>query len=364
MIQRVTDNDSIRVGFEKIEAASLSKHACLASASLGREHPEKACFIRTDFQRDVDRIIHSNSFRLLKHKTQAFLSPNNDHFRTRLTHTLEVFCTARSIARCLSLNSDLTEAIAFAHDVGHTPFGHGGEAVLNELGDSGFHHATHGVRVLTKLEKKGKGLNLTKEVIDGVLKHSKGRKGKAFYDENSNKPLTVEAQVVRIADLIAYLNHDLDDALRAGVVCNEELPKDLIDFLGTRHSVRIHKMIKDIIDNSQDSPLIKMSQPMEEATEKLKKFMFENVYMNPVLDVPTQKAKNLLRQIAEYYIKNQDVLLKKINKAPDDKTSFNSLLIDHLASMTDDCAIRTFEDIFMPKFDVTAKIFNKSGKPK
>lgn len=349
-MQGCTSNASLRLAFEESEAATLSKHACLAKQSRGRELAENDCFIRTCYQRDVDRIIHSESFRRLKHKTQVFLSPTNDHFRTRLTHTLEVVCTARCIARCLGLNEDLTEAIALGHDLGHTPFGHSGEEVLNEISETGFHHASHGVRVATCLEKNGEGLNLTREVIDGILKHSKGKHGSATISEQANLPLTVEAQVVRIADLVAYINHDIDDALRAGVITSDDLPTQAHHLLGQRHSLRIHTMVRDIIDNSVDSNVIRMSKPVHEATAAMKSFLYNDVYTRPEIDVAVQKSKNLLRQIAEWYTKNPDDLMKHIKHPVPEGQSLNRTLVDYLASMTDDFALRRFQEIFIPHY--------------
>lgn len=345
-------DETLRMGFEDNEYALLSKFACKSRESLGREKTEKDCFIRTCFQRDVDRIIHCESFRRLKHKTQVFLSPTNDHFRTRLTHTLEVVCTARCISRCLRLNEDLTEAIALGHDLGHTPFGHSGEVVLNDISESGFHHASHGVRVVKYLEKKGEGLNLTKEVIDGILKHSKGKTGPASFGsaEDPAKPLTIEAQVVRIADLVAYVNHDVDDAIRAGVIQDKDLPHEVNEILGNRHSVRIHNMVKDIIQNSQNSPLIKMSDKMEHATASLKSFLYNDVYTRPEIDDAVQKSKDMLFRLAEWYIKHKDEFYKDYQHPLQKDISFNRALIDYLAGMTDDFAIRKFQEIFIPLF--------------
>ncbi|GAB4284571.1 MAG: deoxyguanosinetriphosphate triphosphohydrolase [Candidatus Rifleibacteriota bacterium] len=345
----LTRDASLRILFEETEEKNLSRFACTSRASRGREKPENPCFIRTSFQRDIDRIIHSEAFRRLKHKTQVFLSPTNDHFRTRLTHTLEVVCTARCISRCLRLNEDLTEAIALGHDLGHTPFGHGGEEVLNEISETGFHHASHSVRVCTKLEKNGEGLNLTKEVLDGILKHSKGKYGSATLSRES-LPLTVEAQVVRIADLVAYVNHDVDDAIRAGIITANDLPKSTLELLGHRHSVRIHTMVRDIIDNSLDKDVISMSKPIQKATDELKNFLYNEVYPRPEIDASVQKSKNLLRQMAEFMTKNPDELLKHLKgKVPEDQT-FNRTLVDYLASMTDDYAIRRFKEIFVPHY--------------
>jgi dGTPase len=344
-----TSDASLRISFEELEEKNLSRFACRSKDSRGRERKENSCFIRTNFQRDIDRIIHSEAFRRLKHKTQVFLSPTNDHFRTRLTHTLEVVCTARCISRCLGLNEDLTEAIALGHDLGHTPFGHGGEEVLNEISETGFHHASHSVRVCTRLEKNGEGLNLTQEVLDGILKHSKGRHGSATLQRDS-LPLTVEAQVVRIADLVAYVNHDVDDAIRAEVITTEDLPHSTIDMLGTRHSVRIHTMVRDIIDNSYEKDLIRMSEPIEQATHELKKFLYNDVYRRPEIDNAVQKSKNLLRQMAEWMTKNPDELLRHFKGAVPEDQSFNQTLVDYLASMTDDYAIRRFKEIFVPHY--------------
>lgn len=346
---KITDSPSLREMFEDNERQNLSKFACLSSHENTREKAEKDCFIRTRFQRDVDRIIHSESFRRLKHKTQVFLSPANDHFRTRLTHTLEVVCTARCIARCLKLNEDLTEAIALGHDLGHTPFGHSGEEVLNSISETGFHHASHSVRVVKILEKNGEGLNLTAEVIDGILNHSKGKDGTATYKSKQGVPMTVEAQIVRIADLVAYINHDIDDAIRAGIITNKDLPEDALNLLGKRHSVRIHTMVRDIIDNSYNSSLIKMSKPVEEATTIMKKFLYQNVYTRPEIDNAVQKSKRLLEQMAEWYLRHPDNLFKHIKSPGAHKQSVNRTLVDYLASMTDDFALRRFKEIFFPR---------------
>jgi dGTPase len=349
-MQGITRDATLREFFESNEEKNLSDFACLSKNSTGREKSENDCFIRTCFQRDIDRITHCESFRRLKHKTQVFLSPTNDHFRTRLTHTLEVVCTARCISRCLSLNEDLTEAIALGHDLGHTPFGHGGEKVLNEISDTGFHHASHSVRVVTKLEKNGEGLNLTKEVIDGILRHSKGKDGSATLDQDSANGMTMEGQVVRIADLVAYINHDIDDAIRASVITNNDLPQDALNTLGKRHSVRIHRMVRDIIDNSYGSKLIKMSPEIQEATAVMKKFLYNEVYTRPEIDMAVQKSMHLLRQMADWFIKNPDDLLDHLKgDVPEDQT-FNRTLVDYLASMTDDFAIRRFKEIFVPHY--------------
>lgn len=339
---------SIRVEFEKLEEINLSKRACLAINSKGRARKENECFIRTCFQRDRDRILHSEAFRRLKHKTQVFLSPSNDHFRTRLTHTLEVVGIARTIARALRLNEDLTEAIALGHDLGHTPFGHAGEQVLAEISEEGFHHASHGVRVVSVLEKNGAGLNLTFEVIDGIAKHSKGKKGNITGDKDA--PATLEGQIVRISDLVAYINHDIDDAIRAGIIREDSLPKLPIKLIGDRYSKRIHKMVIDIIAASKESEFITMSSQMLEATEELRDYLYSKVYPAIELDGATERAKRLLRQLAQWFIENPSELYKRLKHPPPPHQSFNRTLIDYLASMTDGYAIRIFNEIFIPNY--------------
>jgi dGTPase len=235
------------------------------------------------------------------------------------------------------------------HDLGHTPFGHGGEEVLNEISETGFHHASHSVRVCTKLEKDGEGLNLTYEVLDGILKHSKGKHGSATFDRDS-LPMTVEAQVVRIADLVAYINHDVDDAIRAGVITTNDLPVSTLQSLGKRHSVRIHTMVRDIVDNSHKKDIISMSEPVKQATDELKRFLYNDVYRRPEIDEAVQKSKNLLRQMAEWFMKNPDELIANLYHKLPENQSFNRTLVDYLASMTDDYAIRRFQEIFVPHY--------------
>ncbi|RCK81121.1 MAG: Deoxyguanosinetriphosphate triphosphohydrolase [Candidatus Ozemobacter sibiricus] len=339
---------TLRKAFEAEEDRRLSPRACRASQSRGRAVPEQECFIRTCFQRDMDRILHSEAFRRLKHKTQVFLSPTNDHFRTRLTHTLEVVGIARSIARCLRLNEDLTEAIALGHDLGHTPFGHAGEEVLAEIAEEGFHHAQHSVRVVTCLEKGGKGLNLTAEVLDGIARHSKGRKGAATGGPDA--PATLEGQVVRLADLVAYINHDIDDAIRAGVIALADLPAGPVRLLGERHSQRIHHMVMDIVTASAEAPGIVMSPPVQEATEELRDFLYGQVYPRAEGDGATGKAKALLRQLARWFLDHPDDLLARLHHPPPAGQSLRRTLVDYLASMTDEYAIRVFKELFVPHF--------------
>ena len=322
---------------------------------------------RTDFRRDYDRLVFSSPFRRLQNKTQVFPLPGSVFVHNRLTHSLEVSCVGKSMADYIATElrtgkysgepwvnqlyhlGDIVAAACLAHDLGNPPFGHSGESVLNEISETGFHHASHSVRVVTRLEKDGQGLNLTKEVIDGILRHSKGKTGPATCSEDA-KPLTVEAQVVRIADLVAYLNHDMDDAIRAGVISKEEFPQEPLKLLGDRHSVRIHTMIKNIVDNSYDSDTIRMSPDMNQATEELKRFLYREVYVRPEIDVAVKKSKNLLRQMADWYNSHPDDLLKNIKHSLPEGQSFNRTLVDYLAGMTDDFALRRFQEIFVPHY--------------
>jgi len=270
------------------EKEKLSEFACLSSESRGRLKAEKDCDIRTIFQHDRDRIIHSKAFRRLKHKTQVFIAPEGDHYRTRLTHTLEVSQIARTIARALNLNEDLVEAIALGHDLGHTPFGHAGEAALTEITGSEFNHNLQSLRVVDLLEKRSsgsRGLNLSIEVRDGILNHT-----------GKNKPFTLEGQIVRIADRVAYINHDIDDALRAGIIDNGDLPEDAISILGDTHSQRIDVMVRDLINFSWQQGEIKRSAEVENASEKLRTFLFQNVYIGSEGKSEEGKAKRLWQQ--------------------------------------------------------------------
>jgi dGTPase len=348
---------SIRLMLEEQERRELSPRACLAAASRGRRRPETPCFIRTGFQRDIDRIIHSESFRRLKHKTQVFLSPANDHFRTRLTHTLEVVGIAKSIARALRLNQDLVEAIALGHDLGHTPFGHGGEEVLNEISETGFHHAFHSVRVVTELEKHGEGLNLSLEVLDGIAKHSKGRRGAFITEGGPDAPMTLEGQIVRISDLVAYVNHDIDDAIRAGVISPTDLPADAVGLLGERHSQRIHNMVKDTIASSHDLEGIRMSEPVHGAVETLRQFLYREVYPRAEIDGDVEKSKLMLRQMASWFLQHPDDLHGRLPHPPPPGQPLYRTLVDYLAGMTDEFAIRIFKELFVPHERLDAGTF-------
>lgn len=335
---------TIREGYEKIESQILQPKACLSSKSKGRLKEESEDDIRTAFQRDRDRIIHSKAFRRLKHKTQVFFSPQGDHYRTRLTHVLEVAQIARTIARALRLNEDLTEAIALGHDLGHTPFGHAGEAILREIFPGGFEHYEQSLRVVDFLEKNGEGLNLTFEVRDGILKHSKGKEGQIL----SDAPVTLEGQIVRIADIIAYLNHDLDDSIRAGIIKFNDIPSSFIKILGDRHSKRIDTMVRDIIFSTikTDFEKIKMSKEIEETIYKLRDFLFDKVYYNELIKSEFKKAKYILQSLYEYYFENPHLIFGDF--IPSEEEIHRSVC-DFIAGMTDRYALYTFEKIFMPK---------------
>jgi len=325
---------NIRQMQEKRERETLSQYAVLAENSQGREKEQKQDDIRTVFQRDRDRIIHCKSFRRLKHKTQVFLSPEGDHYRTRLTHTLEVSQVGRTISRALRLNEDLTEAIALGHDLGHTPFGHAGERALNEICPLGFEHDKNSVRVAQYLEKGFKGLNLTKEVLDGFANHTW-----------EGKPATLEGQVVRYADVIAYINHDIDDAIRGGIL--EDIPVEFKKALGETHSKRITVMITDIIKNSIEKPSISMSEEILQATLELKKFMFSNVYFGSVAKKEEGKAEELVKQLYLYYVENPDKL-PDFYKNTLEKEGVERAVLDYVSAMSDHYAISEFTKIYVP----------------
>ena len=327
---------SIRIRAEENEKLYLSDKACLAVNSRGRDREEEPCQIRTCFQRDRDRIIHCRSFRRLKHKTQVFLAPSGDHYRTRLTHTLEVSQIARTIARALQLNEDLTEAIALGHDLGHTPFGHAGERALNALCSCGFTHYEQSVRTVEKIEKYGKGLNLTAEVKNGILCHTKGEEA-----------YTLEGQIIRIADKIAYINHDIDDACRAGVMAEEDIPIELRMGLGMTKSQRINNMVLNVVHNSGDK--IRMSSDFYELFNDLHSFMFTAVYTNPVCKGEESKAVNMLTEIYKYYIKHVEEMPEEyVNIASEDGDE--KAVCDYIAGMSDNYALKVFNQLFVPMF--------------
>jgi dGTPase len=336
---------TIREQTEEIERQTLHPKACLSSKSKGRVREEKEGEIRTCFQRDRDRIIHSKAFRRLKHKTQVFLAPKGDHYRTRLTHTLEVSQISRTIARALRLNEDLTEAIALGHDLGHTPFGHAGEEVLREIYPGGFEHYEQSLRVVDVLERNGQGLNLTYEVRDGILKHSKGR-GKIF--SKQDEIMTLEGAIVRISDIIAYVNHDLDDAMRAGVLKKSNIPPEILK-IGETQAKRIDTMVKDVIYTSQADGLkeIKMSKEIEAITYALRDFLYENIYENEVTKREFKKAKKILFDLYKYYLNHPDEVFRDIPKEV--KGDKERIVCDFIAGMTDRFAIMMYDKIFMPQ---------------
>ncbi|MEA1975908.1 MAG: deoxyguanosinetriphosphate triphosphohydrolase [Bacillota bacterium] len=326
----------------EIENMILSKYATKSIDSKGRRIEEEKCSIRTDFQRDRDRIIHSKAFRRLKHKTQVFLSPEGDHYRTRLTHTLEVSQISRTIARALRVNEDLTEAIALGHDIGHTPFGHCGEEVLNRIYEKGFSHNEQSLRVVDYLEKrkvdKEYGLNLTYEVRNGILNH-----------RGDNLPSTLEGKIVRVSDRIAYINHDIDDALRANVLTMDSFPKEYLDVLGVTHGDRINNLIIDVINSSTDSNYIKMSKNIEKYFLLLRDFMFENVYLNKNAKKEESKASHVIEELYYYFVQNPSKLPKERYEDFLKSNNDNEAIKDYIAGMTDRYAISKYKKIFVPE---------------
>ena len=328
---------SISEIFVEREKDTLSRYAFLTANTKGRERPYSVCRNRTEFQRDRDKIIHSQSFRRLMNKTQVFLAPAGDHYRTRLTHTLEVTQIARIIARALRLNEDLTEAAALGHDLGHTPFGHAGEAALQACYDPEFTHYRQSLRVVEKLEKDGAGLNLTWEVRDGIVNHT-----------GSNMASTLEGVIVKFADRIAYINHDIDDAVRAGILAIDDIPRDILEILGSEHSERINTMVTSLIDNSYDKPIIAMSDEVAKATADLRAFLFENVYLNPVAKGEEIKAQEMLIKLFEYYVANPDKMPNTYLKNVESE-GVERCVCDFVSGMTDRYAIETYNDLFVPK---------------
>ena len=327
----------IREMTESAEYQTLRPAAQKSDATLGRKRKEEKCSIRTEYQRDRDRIIHSKAFRRLKHKTQVFLSPEGDHYRTRLTHTLEVSQIARTIARALRLNEDLTEAIALGHDLGHTPFGHTGEAVLDEICPQGFRHNEQSLRVVDVLERSG-GLNLTFEVRDGILCHTGGKQA-----------ATLEGRIVRFADKIAYINHDIDDALRGGVLTEEDLPKEFTDVLGTRHSQRIDTLIKAVIGASIEQDDILMEEETYAAMMGLRAFMFERVYLNPGPKGEETKARGIIRALYQKLTEDPD-LVPKAQFGLSGTQQLEVVVTDYIAGMSDRYAVAKFNELFVPAF--------------
>lgn len=324
---------NIRECLEKREEEYLSPHACLAKKSRGRAVKIEKCDLRTEFQRDRDRIIHCKSFRRLKHKTQVFLTPEGDHYRTRLTHTLEVSQIARTIARSLCLNEDLTEAIALGHDLGHTPFGHSGERGLDKICPYGFKHNEQSLRVVDVLENDGKGMNLTFEVRDGILTHT-----------GSVMPKTAEGQIIRLADKIAYINHDIDDSIRAGIIETEDIPSEFSEYYGKTSSDRISSMIHSVVQNSADSDVIRMDDEGFSMLMKLREFMFERVYLNPLVRAEENRAHNIISELYYYFLRNPEQL-------PEDyiKDDLHRDVCDYIAGMTDTYCVYKYKELFVPR---------------
>lgn len=328
---------TIREMAEQREEAYFSPYAALSSKSRGRDVEEPPCDIRPVYQRDRDRILHSKSFRRLKHKTQVFLQPQGDHYRTRLTHTLEVAQTGRTIARALRMNEDLVEAIALGHDLGHTPFGHAGENALNEVCPLGFTHYEQSIRVVEILEKKGKGLNLTWEVRDGIRNH-----------RMAGNPATLEGKIVRLSDKIAYINHDIDDAERAGILTEAEIPKEYRQILGSTTKERLNTLIHDIVIHSQGKDDIFMSSEMEHAMKGMRSFMFTAVYRNPLAKVEEEKAKHLLMELYHYYEGHLETLPQEYRMLINRGEPEERVVCDYIAGMTDQYAMKKFSELYIP----------------
>lgn len=325
----------IRETTEELEAVQLSPYAALSRNSKGRDFPEQECQVRTAFQRDRDRIIHSKSFRRLKHKTQVFIAPTGDHYRTRLTHTLEVAQIARTVAKALRLNEDLTEAIALGHDLGHTAFGHAGEVALDEIFRSryglAFRHNEQSLRVVEVLEK----MNLTREVRDGILNHTE-----------DIVPATLEGQIVKTADRIAYINHDIDDALRGGIITTADLPRDCLEVLGNRHTARINKMVTDMIMTSRDCPQISMSPEVQNAMERMREYLFDHVYIGSEAKKEEQKAKKLLQCLFDFFVQYPEEL--PAGRRPVRGDDLPRIVCDYVAGMTDRFALDIYTRHFLP----------------
>lgn len=327
---------TVRERREALEQQILSPYACRSVDSRGRQRPAEPCPVRTCFQRDIDRIIHSKAFRRLMHKTQVFLQPEGDHYRTRMTHTIEVARIARTMARGLQLNEDLTEAAAFGHDLGHTPFGHAGERVLDEIMPEGFQHNVQSLRVVDRLEQDGDGLNLTYEVRRGILCHT-----------GPDTAETLEGRLLRLADKIAYINHDIDDAMRGGIIYPMDIPLEISNVLGFTHSERIDTLTVDIIQSSAGTGEIRQSTACREAMHNLREFMFEAVYRNPVAKGEESKAQDMLRRLFEYYRKDPDRLPPEFQDIRE-REGVERAVCDYIAGMTDNYAVEKFSLAFIP----------------
>ena len=327
---------TIRESIEQQERDRLCAAAALACQSKGRAVEEEQCPLRTVFQRDRDRIIHSNAFRRLKHKTQVYLSPEGDHYRTRLTHTLEVSQIARTIARALQLNEDLAEAISLGHDLGHTPFGHAGERALNDVAAAGFRHFEQSLRIVERLEKNGRGLNLTAEVRDGIVCHTRG-----------TEAFTAEGRIVRLADHIAYMNHDIDDSIRAGVLTENDIPREVSSVLGVGHSTRIGALISDVVEHSENG-VIRLSDRFQRAYDILLEFLYDRVYRNPVVKGEESKAESMIKHLFEHY-------LAYPGRLPEDYAATcasegeERAILDYISSMSDHYAVNQFINLTVPR---------------
>jgi dGTPase len=347
---------TLREAFEQREAKFISPYGCLSANTKGRVRAEAPCPIRTAFQVDKDRILYSNAFRRLKQKTQVFLNPSGDEYRTRLTHTLETAQIARTIARAMFLNEDLTEAIALGHDLGHTPFGHGGETVLKEIFSPAFTHQAQSLRVVQVLENDGQGLNLTEEVRDGILKHSKGY-GKIMPDDPDELPATMEGRVVRVADIMAYLNHDLDDAIRSGVIVRQQIPEQVKRELGRNHDERITTMMTDLIAHSHARDgqyILEMSDAVYAAMTTLRQFLYDNVYRAAAVHNEFVKAKKIMSELYAYLLEDEVIMAAELEKMqlPSLFTAGHSkkrLACDLMACMTDRYALALYSRIFFPE---------------
>ena len=328
---------TIREEMEMREHMLLSPYAAFSDKSRGRDRPEEQCDIRPVYQRDRDRILHSRAFRRLKNKTQVFLTPKGDHYRTRMSHTLEVSQNARTIAKALRLNEDLAEAIALGHDLGHTPFGHAGEYMLNSLCKGGFRHNEQSVRIVEKLEKHGEGLNLTWEVRNGILNH-----------QMSSMPATLEGKIVRLSDKIAYINHDVDDAVRAKILCEEDIPVEYREVLGNSVRMRLNTLIHNIVTNSMDKDDILMSPEVEDAMKGLRQYMFKNLYHSTVAKSEENKAKELLERLFGYYMKQPWQMPSQFTDMIEAGEKLDRVVCDYIAGMTDQYAIAKFNEYFVP----------------
>lgn len=340
---------SVRRHLEENEQKFLSPKATLSVATKGRKSPISPCDFRTEFQRDRDRILYCRAFSRLRRKTQVLISPRGDHYRTRLTHTLEVSQIGRTIARSLRLNEDLVEAIAMGHDLGHSPFGHTGEYALNSIHPGGFYHSRQSVRLVETLERQGEGLNLTFEVRDGILKHSKSYT-KIIADDPNAMPATLEGQIVRIADSLAYINHDIDDGIHVGIIKLEDIPKPLLDALGRTVGERVGRMVEDVITETTRLNLerIAMSSQLLEPTEALRKYLFDNFYLTPMVNRETDKSKRIVTELYEYFLKNPEQMdVKLFDLLPNE--DLPQLVCDYLACMTDDMALETYIQVFVPR---------------